>query len=251
MTAAASDAIMAAGGAKVLSSAFSGPHAWCNEKMMLSDDLSDGMALPEFFASGAFDRALDTYAEKSGGTDRRAVASMWSLYYFSALTIPYLVARVLDHQVLPVSFDRMKVALAEDGLPRAFGVVDAGDWQTGDDNDVFATLGPLMGAHLRDVVGYLKSSGGIAPKLAWNNALVYIDYALRAAGVEPLHAQAQALIGSKSLPDGSPNPFFDCLRHEEEDGERVCRRKICCLRYLLPGVRSCGSLCALPSQRKQ
>ncbi|KOF21521.1 iron reductase [Ensifer adhaerens] len=251
MTAAASEAIMETGGPKALSSAFSGPHAWCNEKMVLSDDLSDGMALPEFFASGAFDRALDTYAEKSGGTDRRAVASMWSLYYFSALTIPYLVARVLDHQVLPVSFARMKVALAEDGLPRAFGVADAGDWQEGDDDDVFATLAPLMGEHLREVVGYLKSTGGIAPKLAWNNALVYIDYALRAAGVEPLHAQAEALIGSRSLPDGSPNPFFDCLRHEEEDGARVCRRKICCLRYLLPGVRSCGSLCALPSQRKQ
>lgn len=251
MTATASEAIMAADGIKVLSSAFSGPHAWCNEKMMLADDLADGIALPEFFSSGAFDRALDTYAEKSGGTDRRAVASMWSLYYFSALTIPYLVARVLDHQVLPVAFNRMKVALADDGLPRAFGVDDAGDWQAGDDDDVFATLAPLMGEHLREVVGYLKSSGGIAPKLAWNNALVYIDYALRAAGVEPLHAQAQALICSKSLPDGSPNPFFDCLRHEEEDGARVCRRKICCLRYLLPGVRSCGSLCALPSQRNQ
>ncbi|WP_312363019.1 siderophore-iron reductase FhuF [Ensifer sp.] len=251
MTAAASEALMETGGIKVLSSAFSGPHAWCNEKMMLSDDLADGIALPEFFGSGAFDQALDIYAAASGGSDRRAVASMWSLYYFSALTIPYIVARVLDHQVLPVSFDRMKVALAEDGLPRAFGVADAGDWQASDDEDVFATLAPLMGEHLREVVGYLKSSGGIAPKLAWNNAVVYIDYALRAAGVEPLHAQAEALTGRKSLPDGSPNPFFDCLRHEEEDGARVCRRKICCLRYLLPGVRSCGSLCALPSQRKQ
>nr|WP_307953117.1 (2Fe-2S)-binding protein [Sinorhizobium medicae] len=26
---------------------------------------------------------------------------------------------------------------------------------------------------------------------------------------------------------------------------------MCCLRYLLPGIPSCGSLCALPSQRKQ
>ncbi len=66
MTAAA-EAIMDTGSAKILSAAFSGTHAWCNEKMMLSDDLSDGMALPEFFASGAFDRALDIYAEKSGG----------------------------------------------------------------------------------------------------------------------------------------------------------------------------------------
>ncbi|MGE6786246.1 siderophore-iron reductase FhuF [Ensifer adhaerens] len=251
MTAAVSEPVVATGGPKALSAAFAGTHAWCNEKMVLSDELSDGMALPDFFASGAFDRALDIYTEKSGASDRRAVASMWSLYYFSSLTIPYLVARVLDHQVLPVAFARMKVALAEDGLPRTFGVATSGDWQQADDSDIFATLAPLMQGHLREVVGYLKSVGGIAPKLAWNNALVYIDYALRASGIEPLNAQADALIGSKSLPDGTPNPFFDCLRHEEEDGARVCRRKICCLRYLLPGVPSCGSLCALPSQRNQ
>lgn len=251
MTAAAPEPVVETGGPKALSAAFAGPHAWCNEKMVLSDELSDGMALPDFFASGGFDKALDIYTEKSGASDRRAVASMWSLYYFSSLTIPYLVARVLDHQVLPVGFDEMKVALAEDGLPRTFGVASAGNWQEADEEDVFATLGPLMREHLREAVGYFKSVGGIAPKLAWNNALVYIDYALRASGIEPLNAQADALIGSKSMPDGAPNPFFDCLRHEDEDGARVCRRKICCLRYLLPGVPSCGSLCALPSQRNQ
>lgn len=251
MTAAVCEPVVETGGTKALSAAFAGTHAWCNEKMVLSDTLADGMALPDFFASGAFDHALDVYTKKSGASDRRAVASMWSLYYFSSLTIPYLVARVLDHQVLPVGFEEMTVALAEDGLPRTFGVAHAGAWHDVDDADVFATLAPLMRGHLRDVVGHLKSVGGIAPKLAWNNALVYIDYALRASGIEPLNAQADALIGNKAMPDGSPNPFFDCLRHEEEDGARVCRRKICCLRYLLPGVPSCGSLCALPSQRHQ
>ena len=251
MTTGVCEPVVATGGPKALSAAFAGTHAWCNEKMVLSDELSDGMALPDFFASGTFDRALDVYTEKSGASDRRAVASMWSLYYFSSLTIPYLVARILDHQVLPVAFDEMKMALAEDGLPRTFGAATFGNWQEVDDADVFTTLGPLMHGHLREVVGYLKSVGGIAPKLAWNNALVYIDYALRASGIEPLSAQADALIGNRSMPDGSPNPFFDCLRHEEEDGARVCRRKICCLRYLLPGVPSCGSLCALPSQRNQ
>lgn len=234
-----------------MSAAFAGTHAWCNEKMVLSDELSDGMALPDFFASGAFDAALDIYMEKSGASDRRAVASMWSLYYFSTLTIPYIVARMLDHQLLPVAFTEMKVALAEDGLPRAFGVATAGAWQEGDDADVFATLAPLMQNHLGEAVGYFKSVGGIAPKLAWNNALVYIDYALRTSGIAPLDAQADALVCCKAMPDGTPNPFFDCLRHEEEDGARVCRRKICCLRYMLPGVPSCGSLCALPSQRNQ
>ncbi|WEX76439.1 siderophore-iron reductase FhuF [Sinorhizobium numidicum] len=240
-----------AGGPRVLSAAFAGPHAWCNEKMMLSEALADGIALPEFFGSGAFDRALTTYAEASGGTDRRAVASMWSLYYFSCLTIPYVVARVLDRQALPVAFDKMTVALSADGLPRAFGVSTAGDWRDDGEEEIFSVLTPLMEEHLAKVVGHLKAFGGISPKLAWNNAAVYIDYALRTAGTEPLSKHADTMIGLKSMPNGAPNPFFDCLRHEEEDGTRVCRRKICCLRYLLPGIPSCGSLCALPSQRKQ
>ena len=51
-----SEPVVATGGPKALSVAFAGTHAWCNEKMVLSDELSDGMALPDFFASGAFDR---------------------------------------------------------------------------------------------------------------------------------------------------------------------------------------------------
>ena len=239
------------GGAKALSSAFAGPHAWCNEKMMLSADLADGIPLPEFFASGGFDRALSTYAKTCGGSDRRAVASMWSLFYFSALTSPYVVARVLDHQALPVMFDDMTVALSADGLPRAFGVATAGDWRDDDAGEIFAMIGALMDAHLSKVVPHLKTIGGISPKLAWNNAAVYIDYALRTAGTEPLSDQADAMVARRLMPNGAPNPFFDCLRQEEEDGVPVCRRKICCLRYLLPGIPSCGSLCALPSQRNQ
>ncbi|WP_156943331.1 ferric iron reductase protein FhuF [Ensifer sp. WSM1721] len=251
MTTAGRESMVHVGGPTPLSAAFAGPHAWCNEKMVLSADLADGIPLPEFFASGAFDRALSLYAETSGGSDRRAVASMWSLFYFSALTIPYVVARVLDHQALPVMFEDMTVALSADGLPRAFGVATAGEWRDGA-GEIFAVIGSLMEEHLSRVVPYLKATGGISPKLAWNNAAVYIDYALRTAGTEPLNEQADAMVGCRVMPNGAPNPFFDCLRQEEEaDGTRVCRRKICCLRYLLPGVPSCGSLCALPSQRNQ
>ncbi|MDK1375038.1 MULTISPECIES: siderophore-iron reductase FhuF [unclassified Sinorhizobium] len=251
MTTGGHESMADVGGAKLLSVAFAGPHAWCNEKMMLAEELSDGIPLATFFASGAFERALSTYAEISNGSDRRAVASMWSLYYFSCLTIPYVVARVLDHQALPVAFDDMTVALSADGLPRAFGVATPGAWREDGEQEIFSVLAPLMEEHLAKVVGHLKAIGGISPRLAWNNAAVYIDYALRTAGIEPLSNQADAMVGCRLMPNGAPNPFFDCLRHEEEDGTSVCRRKICCLRYLLPGIPSCGSLCALPSQRKQ
>ncbi|WP_082546780.1 siderophore-iron reductase FhuF [Rhizobium sp. Root483D2] len=222
--------------------------------MMLSSELEDGIPLSEFFGSGGFSAALDTYARTHGGTDRRAVASMWSLYYFSMLTIPYIVARRADH-VLPVIPAEMTIALAEDGLPRALGLAREGDWSEGGQSDLLSFVMPLVSQHLAEIVAQLKALGGIAPKLAWNNAAVYLDYAFNATERErPADGDAwasRALFSQSHLPDGSANPFLGCLRHDVEGEEIVCRRKVCCLRYLLPGIPSCGELCALPAQRKQ
>ncbi|MBW9062582.1 siderophore-iron reductase FhuF [Rhizobium herbae] len=237
-------------GLKVL---FVGEHAWCGEKMMLSAELEGAVPLVDFFGSGGFCAALDTYAAAHAGTDRRAVASMWSLYYFSILTIPYIVARRAGC-ALPIAVHDMTIALAEDGLPRALGLAGEGDWSDGND-DLLSFVVPLVSQHIPEIISQLKAQGGIAPKLAWNNAAVYIDYAFNAterqrpADGEPW--AARPLFTEPRLPDGSLNPFLGCLRHEIEGEQAVCRRKVCCLRYLLPGIPSCGELCALPAQRKQ
>jgi ferric iron reductase protein FhuF len=233
-----------------LKAVFAGEHAWCGEKMMLSSELEGAVPLQDFFRSGGFSAALDTYAAAHGGTDRRAVASMWSLYYFSILTIPYIVARRAE-QALPITPADMTIALAEDGLPRALGLSREGDWSEGGQDDLPSFVMPLVKQHLPDVVAQLKVLGGIAPKLAWNNAAVYIDYAFNATerSVESNSWASRALFEQPHLPDGSANPFHGCLRHEADGEQTVCRRKVCCLRYLLPGIPSCGELCALPAQR--
>lgn len=234
-----------------LSHAFSGDHAWCREKMMLVDELAGGVPLPQFFAEGGFERAIDRYTEVSGGQDRRAVVSMWSLYYFAGLTIPYLLARRLAGQILPVAFEDMSIALTDDGLPRAFGVAHHGCiGEEAAEADDFAMVGPLLNGHLNEAVARLKSCG-VSAKLCWNNAAVYIDYTLRLTSPDgdgrslpdlPLFVRG-------CLPDGGPNPFCGSVRQVDEDGEMIQRRKVCCLRYMLPGVASCGNRCALPSQR--
>lgn len=235
-----------------LSPAFAGAHAWCNEKMMLASNLADSVPIGEFFASGGLEQALSTYAETKGGCDRRVAASMWSLYYFSALTIPYIVARTLEGQVLPTAFDTMTLSLSADGLPNAFGVRDPGSLQDIGTGDVFSVIAPLIEHHLAGAVAQLKSRTGIAPRLSWNNAAVYIDYALRTVWDMPdLGCAVDDLVHRSNLPDGAPNPFHGCLRFEQDGAEMVCRRKVCCLRYQIPGVPSCGNLCALPSQRMQ
>lgn len=251
-------------GPEGLRTVFSGEHAWCGEKMLLSSELEDAMPIRDFFESGTFATGLDTYAQ-TNGVDRRAVASYWSLYYFSALSIPYIVARRAA-LALPVSIDEMTIALADDGLPRAFGLPHTGDWcEHGAPLDL---VRPLVSAHLGQAVAELKRHGGVAPKLGWNNAAVYIDYAINAtepganagagpaaagaedAATETDHWTARSLFEEKTFADGSPNPFHGSLRHELAGGQVQCRRKVCCLRYLLPGIPSCGELCALPAQRE-
>jgi ferric iron reductase protein FhuF len=105
------------------------------------------------------------------------------------------------------------------------------------------------------VVGLLKQRAGISTKLAWNNAAVYIDYAFNTTDRSPLEGDdpwpSRPLFDRPRLADGSRNPFHACLRHEFEAGVSHCRRKVCCLRYMLPGIPGCGELCALPELRKQ
>jgi ferric iron reductase protein FhuF len=251
MAEAAHPTIERQGGPSGLSRAFAGDHAWCADKLLLSQDLADGVPLPAFFRDGGFARAIDRYAEISGGSDRRAVISMWTLYYFSGLSIPYLIARRLAGQMLPVGFEEMTIALSEDGLPRAFGVPHRGRADEGCDDDCFGAVGPLLESHLDQAVAVLKQHG-ISAKLCWNNAAVYIDYALRQTNIAAEAGLADLpLFVRGCLPGGGINPFCGAIRQLEEEGKCVSRRKVCCLRYMLPGVPSCGTLCALPEQRKQ
>ncbi|MDX3975565.1 siderophore-iron reductase FhuF [Shinella sp.] len=220
--------------------------------MMLSSDLDGAVPLGDFLAGDGFSQTLDRYAEVHGGADRRAVASFWSLYYFSALTIPYVVARRAEITP-PIALDEMTIAIGEDGLPRAFGLPHEGEWS--ESTDLVDVITPLVDCHLARAVALFKEKTGIAPKLAWNNAAVYIDYAFNATDRSPAngddHWPSRPLFDRPQLTNGSRNPFHGCLRHEMEDGAVHCRRKVCCLRYMLPGIPGCGELCALPELRKQ
>lgn len=220
--------------------------------MRLSAELDGAVPLHDFLAGDGFERMLDRFAETHGKADRRAAASFWSLYYFSALAIPYVVAR-RGETALPVDIDAMTILLAEDGLPAAFGLPHEGDWSEA--NGLVDCVTPLVHCHLARVVALLKERAGISAKLAWNNAAVYIDYAFNATDLSAADGHdywpARPLFECPHLADGSCNPFLGCLRHETEGGETHCRRKVCCLRYQLPGIPGCGELCALPELRKQ
>lgn len=233
-----------------LKALFHGDNAWCADRMMLSHEMTDGITLPEFLHGSYLPQTLQKCASAYPDADLRAVASFWSLYYFSFLLIPYICARQ-SGVLLPVEFENMTIAMNDQGLPRAFGLPD--DGQVCDVPDVVETVSHVARCHLNTVVQVLKERTGIAPKLAWNNAAVYINHAINRMAENDVCDEwpCRSLFEARTFTDGTRNPFFGCLRQEEDHGVNLCRRKICCLRYKLPGVAGCGELCALPELRKQ
>lgn len=240
------------GTADRLRAVFAGEHAWCADKLRLAADLPGAIPLPAFFEAERFGAMLDRFAGARGADDRRVALSFWSLYYFSALAIPFVVARRAGWN-LPLQLDGMTIALDDEDLPTAFGLPHEGAPRPCSETPS-GMLQPLVTMHLGEAVRLLKAVGGLAPKLAWNNAAVYVDYALKAtAGASAAGGAdnwaAGELFETPRFADGTANPFLGCLRHEEAGGIRHCRRKVCCLRYRLPGVPGCGELCALPERR--
>ncbi|MEJ5021253.1 siderophore-iron reductase FhuF [Ochrobactrum vermis] len=229
---------------------FHGENAWCADSMMLSSELTDGMPVLEFLHGAQLTKTLHKCAATYPDADLRAVSSFWSLYYFSLLVIPYICARQ-NGVALPVELENMTIAINDQGLPRSFGLLNGG--QACDALDVMDVISQVAKSHLNTVVQVLKDRTGISPRLAWNNAAVYIDYAINSAAEHHSYDgwPCRPLFETQTFADGTRNPFFDCLRRDTDHGANLCRRKICCLRYKLPGVAGCGELCALPELRKQ
>lgn len=182
------------------------------------------------------------------------MVSMWSMYYFASLTLPCLAAALGSGHLLPVDFERTSLALDAHGLPRSFGL--AGDPVPIAEEAAGGWFRPLFAHHLRPAVDLLVRKGGISANLVWCNVASYVDYGVETACARPdlspaARACALALVHDRTAPDGLPNPLVGAIRRVEEEGLTLRRRKVCCLRYMLPGVESCGSLCALPAIRQK
>jgi ferric iron reductase protein FhuF len=233
-----------------LSAVFCGEHSWCHEKIRRREELEDSVPLLDFLESNQFNDTLHLHQCRFGRCDPRAAASFWSLFYFSTLAIPYIIAAGKGFR-LPVSAEAMSIKIGNSGLPITFGISGVLDQLNETGPLDWASF--LISDHLALVVSRLSDVAGISPKLSWNNAAVYIDYALRTGVSSAPRERCQTFDGmvfcERQLPNGNANPFFGCLKFEEAEDAPICRRKICCLRYMLPGVNSCGSLCAKPEMR--
>lgn len=174
-----------------------------------------------------------------------AVLSLWSMAYFATLAIP--------GAALAVAGAAPRLGLREVAvLPGDDGTVQAVRLDLGAaDPSPEAALARLVDDHLAPVVAALAAEGIVAPRLLWTNAAHYLDWTLREACrhlalPDDRAAALVATVEAPRRPDGTPNPLAGCIRYRPATPHPVRRRKVCCLRTLVPGAKTCGSLCPLP-----
>lgn len=175
---------------------------------------------------------------------------MWTLYYFSMLTIAPSVHMFMNRIALPMEVDRLSLVCNEQtGEPEAF-VMSGRPEVT---SDPAGELHRLMLGHAEPVIAAIAANAGVAPKLLWNNVAAYLSWILKeiAHRHEPVLVEGGlALLEDAQWPGGGRNPMFGMIRiARQQCGLEFVRRKVCCLRYNLPGVGGCGEACPLPEGR--
>ncbi|MBE9604210.1 siderophore-iron reductase FhuF [Acetobacteraceae bacterium H6797] len=179
------------------------------------------------------------------GGDRRAALSMWTQYYCAQYLLSHLGAWLLLGRMLPFRPDDIAVLVLEDGTPDGFRLPHLGAVAEGP-----VDLEPLIREHLAPLFQSLQRHHRIAPRVLWTNAAVRVSAALNLArqqpDVPPLRLlEAEALLAKPCWRDGSPNPLHGTQSRVEVEGEMVLRRRVCCLRYMLPGIAGCGATCPI------
>lgn len=184
---------------------------------------------------GRFDYALSAFAAAYHEPDRAALVSLWSMYYLAALIAPATAALLCRDHILPVGFENIGIAVGPSGCA-TFSLSDLGRTAAAHGRPRFEAL---VEGHVAPFVSLCVARAGLSPRVIWSNAAVILDWALNelsADTVPAARAEAAALL------DGNAGACrLACPLRTNGDGTRT--RRVCCLRYRLLGVASCGQLC--------
>lgn len=229
--------------------ATSAGHDYLKGKFRLSArNAATSTPLAALLDDACFDAVISGYAARHPGVDRRAIVSLWSLFYLSTVGIGVVVAAVVYRVRLPLDLQGLALAHDDGGLPQAL-LLPHGGSRSPEPVGV-EMLEMLLTIHCEPLIAAIARGQKVSKRMLWNNLVVYLDWALREIGA---HIGAEAVADSLAalhaplLSDGSRNPLHGLLRRDEVSGEAT--RKVCCLRYCVPGVGGCGGVCPLPEGR--
>jgi ferric iron reductase protein FhuF len=191
---------------------------------------------------------LTQFAEVHVGGDRRAIVSMWTQWHFGALIIPTTAAMMLLGRDLQVDLERISLAVDEKGKTAAIILPNE---ETPEVSVFEGCFSGLFQNHVEPVIRHLAGQFRVSPRLLWNNATEIFEWALdqaEAIGTARSGAlqEGRSLLCTRLGSNGQPNPMYGMARYVKQGDVTVRQRKLCCLRYLLPGVACCGSICPAP-----
>lgn len=227
----------------------------CRGMLVTPDDDRSFAPADDLLSPGALDDVLERFGRShGGGADRRAVASLWSQWYFGTLVPPAVAASLLLDRLLPLGIGELGVLLdADTARPVAFRLPHEGTVDPG--ASPFSRFGGLVRRHIAPLAESLAPHVGLSADTVWTNAGRYVQWILDEIGRSREEADAarsgRRLLDAESWPDGWANPLHDTIRYVDRDGRRVPRRRVCCLQYLIPDLDGCGELCPLPHVREE
>jgi ferric iron reductase protein FhuF len=187
---------------------------------------------------------LDRYlADFPAGTDRRGIASLWSAIYFNRFPGPVVVAALVGGRRLPVGFDEASLIPTDDNchiaairMPHRGAPVEG---------DMFGRLHGLVREHLDPLIRSVSAWARMPPKVLWGIVGNGLDWTLRdIAALPEIPAEHIAdfyrILSERRWPDGWRNPLFEPVRYVDTPQGPRRKKRICCLRYLLPDDHFCG-----------
>jgi len=232
-----------------LAPAFDGPLSFARDSLVLPDDERPAIPCSALCCPVTLSAVMDRFAARFPGGDRRAVASMWSQYYLARLIYPVLAVNLLLGRALPVGLGETSLILTDDGAPEAFRIAHCGSPVAGEGCARYAAL---VRGHLEPVVGALAEAGGASPRLFWCNAGHRCDHLLRLLeGRTETAPAAEVLLGLPRWDESWDNPLGRSLCPARAGEACNLLRKVCCLRYRLPGFEAGGPSCPLPAIRQK
>lgn len=213
------------------------------DRLVLADGQGRAMSGRDLLDGDTVEQLMARFETSHCGGDRRALVSMWTQWHFGLLIVPATAAILMLDRDLPLALDEIGIVPHETGRPDAFVLAELGT-----PNPAGARrFARLFDGHVAPLAANLAARFRVSPRLIWSNAAAIFEWTLQQMpdGARQAEARAEArdLLERRLDPAGQRNPMFDQVRYPLEQGEPVRRRKLCCLRYLLPGVADCDSLC--------
>lgn len=236
-----------------LSPLYIGPLAPLSPPRVTKTPEADTLPARDLLDPAYLDALFTRFGAQYGHGDRRAVASLWSKWHFSALAAHGLAANLLLERDLPLGLDDLHLEQSPEGQTTGMVLCHAGNPLA--EFAPYPRFATLLDDHLTPLIEALASASGASPRVFWSNAGNYLEHFAGALADHPMASPgvaepARALMESRTLPDGRRNPLYRPVRYLEADTPGSPRRvrRLCCIRYLIDELGYCGN-CPLACQR--